>query len=357
MSGRAAGGAARVELRHVSKQFGDVRAVDDISVTIEPRMLVTVLGPSGCGKSTTLRLIAGLDFPTAGDILIGGRDVSMLGPGERGVAMVFPSTALFRHMTVLENVRRGVQTDGISEREASERTRAVLSRVGLEGLERRLPSELSAGQHQRVTVACALVREPAVLLFDEPLSNLDAALRRRVRDEIRELQQRLGLTVVYVTHDQSEAMAVADSIIVMRRGAVAQAGTPREIYEAPDSAFVASVLGDANRVKGRLETHDGAMGIVEIGPLRLRLPHRDQPIGPVDVAIRPEAIVIEPPGTGLLAATVVKAVYCGPVLEYTLSTAVGDLLAIAPSSRAPLSAGDVASFTLRDRGVVILPHG
>ena len=348
---------ARVELRHVSKHFGDVRAVEDVSLTIEPHTLVTLLGPSGCGKTTTLRLIAGLDFPTAGDILIGGTDVSALAPAQRGVAMVFPSTTLFRHMTVLENVRRGLRAQDVSAAEATERALAVLSRVGLDGLDGRLPSELSAGQHQRVTVACALVVEPAVLLFDEPLSNLDAGLRRRVRDEIRELQQRLGLTVVYVTHDQSEAMAVSDHVIVMRHGTVAQAGSPRQIYEAPNSAFVATFLGDANRVKGRLEAHDGGLGLVELGPLRLRLPHRDQPIGPVDVAIRPEAIVVGPPGAGVIAATVAKVVYLGPVVEYTLSTELGDLLAADWDARAPLEPGDAASITLRDRGVTILSHG
>jgi iron(III) transport system ATP-binding protein len=349
--------AARVELRHVSKRFGDVLAVDDVSLTIEPRTLVTLLGPSGCGKTTTLRLVAGLDFPTAGDIRIGDRDVSWLAPAERGVAMVYPGTALFRHMTVLENVRHGLRSRGVPEPEATDRALAVLSRVGLDGLDGRLPSELSAGQHQRVAVACALVLEPAVLLFDEPLSNLDAGLRRRVRDEIRDLQQRLGLTVVYVTHDRTEAMAVADHIVVMERGAIVQAGAPRQIYEAPSSAFVASFVGDANRVKGRLDGHDGATGIVELGPLRLRLPHRDQPVGPVDVAIRPEAIVVGPPGAGHLPATVAKVAYLGPVVEYTLSTELGDLLATDPNTERSLAPGDAASVTLRDRGVTILLHG
>jgi iron(III) transport system ATP-binding protein len=347
--------AARVELRHVSKRFGEVRAVDDLSLTIDPGLLVTVLGPSGCGKTTTLRLIAGLDFPTAGDVLIGGAEVSALGPGERGVAMVFPTTALFRHMTVLENVSYGVRAAGLDERDARERARAALSGVGLDGLGERLPSELSAGQHQRVVVARALVLEPAVLLFDEPLSNIDAGRRRHVRDEIRGLQQRLGLTVIYVTHDQSEAMAVSDRIVVMQHGSVAQEGTPREVYEAPRSAFVASFLGDANRVHGRLAACDGAMGSVDLGTLRLRLAHRDQPIGPVVVAIRPEAIVVEPPGSGPVAATVTKAAYLGAVIEYTLVTELGELLAVVRDVQAPLKPGDRASVSLRDHGVTILP--
>ncbi len=355
--GRASIGSARVELRHVSKHFGGVRAVDDLSVTIDPHTLVTLLGPSGCGKTTTLRLIAGLDFPTAGDILIGDAEVSALAPAQRGVAMLSPATALFRHMTVLENVSYGVGASGLSETEAGDRARAVLSRVGLDGLGGRLPSELSAGQHQRVVLARALVLEPAVLLFDEPLSGLDTALRRHVREEIRDLQQRLGLTVVYVTHDQSEAMAVSDRIIVMQHGTVAQAGTPREIYEAPRSAFVASFLGDANRVHGRLDACDGAMGIVALGALRLRLPHREQPIGPVVVAIRPEAIVVEPPGAGPIAATVVRATYLGAVIEYTLVTELGELFAVDRDGHPPLKPGDSASIMLRDRGITILARG
>jgi iron(III) transport system ATP-binding protein len=348
--------AARIEFRRVSKHYGDVRAVDDVSFVIEPGTLVTLLGPSGCGKTTTLRLIAGLEFATAGDILIGDVEVSALPPADRNVSMVFQSYALFPHMTVVENVAYGVRVSGRSRAEATERARAMLETVGLTGLGNRLPSELSGGQQQRVAVARALVLEPAVLLFDEPLSNLDAGLRRHMRGEIRDLQQRLGVTVVYVTHDQAEAMAVSDRIIVMNRAVIAQDGTPRDLYEAPASEFVARFMGEANRVVGRLETRDADFGVVQLGPLRLRLPHRDQAIGPVVVAIRPEAVVIGPKGSGPLAATVAKAAYLGATVEYTVSTELGDLFIIDHDVRAPLKPGDPAGLTLVDHGVMIVPR-
>jgi iron(III) transport system ATP-binding protein len=346
--------AARIELRNVSKRFGDVCAVDGVSVTIEPGTLVTLLGPSGCGKTTTLRLIAGLDFATAGEILIRDVEVSALAPADRNVAMVFPGSALFAHMTVLENVAHGVRVAGRARAEAAARARAMLETVGLGGLGDRLPSELSAGQQQRVAVAQALVLEPAVLLFDEPLSNLDAGLRRRVRGEIRDLQQRLGVTVVYVTHDQSEAMAVADRILVMNGGRIAQDGTPRELYEAPASAFVAGFIGEANRVLGHLDARDGDVGVVSLGPLRLRLPHRNQPLGAVAVAIRPDAVVISPKGPDGLAAIVTTVAYLGAVVEYTLATELGELFVIDRDGQAPLRPGDAASLSVRDRGVTIL---
>jgi iron(III) transport system ATP-binding protein len=259
-------------------------------------------------------------------------------------------------MTVLENVSYGLRASGQAPAEATARARTMLETVDLTGFGDRLPSELSAGQLQRVAVARALVLEPAVLLFDEPLSNLDTGLRRHMRGEIRDLQQRLGVTVVYVTHDQAEAMAVSDRIIVMNRAVIAQDGTPRDLYEAPASEFVASFMGEANRVEGRLETRDGELGVVQLGPLRLRLPHRHQAIGPVVVAIRPEAVVIGPKGSGPLAATVAKAAYLGATVEYTVSTELGDLFVIDHDVRAPLTPGDPASLTLVDHGVMIVPR-
>ena len=210
----------RIELRNVGKRFGHVRALDGVSFAVAPGTLVALLGPSGCGKTTTLRLIAGLDFPTAGEILIDGRDVSARAPAERSVAMVTPVPALPRHMRVQEIVAESAGFAGASAEDAAARARAMLETVGLADLAGRLPSELSSGQLQRVAIAHALVREPAVLLFDEPLSNLDPESRRHVRDEIRALQQRLGITAVYVTHDHAEARAIADDVVRMERGAV-----------------------------------------------------------------------------------------------------------------------------------------
>ncbi len=229
-------------LQNVTKKFGNFTALPDLSLTVEPGTLVTLLGPSGCGKTTTLRLLAGLEHPTSGRILIGGKDVTMLPANERDVSMVFQSYALFPHMSSLDNVAYGLESSGLKKKEARERAEEGLKLVGLAGMGHRLPAELSGGQQQRVAVARALVLEPQVLLLDEPLSNLDARLRRRVRTEIRELQQRLGFTAVYVTHDQDEALAVSDTIIVMKDGDIAQQGSPRDLYESPASAFIADFM-------------------------------------------------------------------------------------------------------------------
>src|SRR6185369_7240921 len=206
-------------------------AVKGISFNVARGTLTTILGPSGCGKTTTLRMIAGLESPTSGQIVIAGKDVTTLGPADRNVSMMFQSYALFPHMNVVENVMYGLRMSGVAKTAARKRAVEALRNVGLVGFDERLPSELSGGQQQRVALARALVLEPAVLLFDEPLSNLDARLRREMREEIRALQQRLKLTVAYVTHDQSEALAVSDQIIVMDRGTIAQQGTPRDLYE------------------------------------------------------------------------------------------------------------------------------
>jgi iron(III) transport system ATP-binding protein len=345
--------AASIEFREVTKRYGDVVAVNAVTFTVAAGTLVTLLGPSGCGKTTILRMVAGLELPTSGRIVIGGEDVTERSAAERDVSMVFQSYALFPHMSVLENVRYGLVVSGTPKARADERARATLATVGLTGYDARLPSELSGGQQQRVAVARALVLEPSVLLFDEPLSNLDARLRRQMRDEIRELQQRLGLTVVYVTHDQSEAMAVSDRIIVMDRAVIAQEGAPRDLYEAPRGSFVAGFMGDANRVRATLRHVDATMGEVRIGTLAVRIPHRGLPDGEVDVAIRPEAIRLG--GDDGLAATVRKAAYLGGSMEYTLDTAAGELFAVSNGVETPLAPGTRAMVTLAAHGVVAVP--
>src|SRR5436309_4309834 len=306
--------AASIEFRNVTKRYGDVTAVSDISFDIAAGTLVTLLGPSGCGKTTTLRLIAGLELPTTGTIHIGNADVTQTPAAERDVSMVFQSYALFPHMSVLENVRYGLIVSGMAKAKADERARAAMATVGLSGFDERLPSELSGGQQQRVAVARALVLEPSVLLFDEPLSNLDARLRRQMREEIRDLQKRLSLTVVYVTHDQAEAMAVSDRIIVMNKAVIAQEGAPRELYEQPRDPFVAGYMGYASRVCGTLKRIDERFGDLALGPLTVRLPHRNLPPGTVEVAIRPEAVEIGAEGNAGLAGTVRKAAYIGGVM-------------------------------------------
>jgi len=348
--------AASISFRGVTKRYGDVVAVDDVSFDIAAGTLVTLLGPSGCGKTTVLRMMAGLETPVAGVVRIGERDVTAIGAPERDVSMVFQSYALFPHLSVLENVRYGLVVTGVPKTSANERARLALATVGLTALDSRLPSELSGGQQQRVAVARALVLEPSVLLFDEPLSNLDARLRRQMRDEIRDLQRRLGLTVVYVTHDQVEALAVSDRIIVMDAGRIAQAGTPRALYEAPENAFVAGFIGEANRVQGTLSRINDANGDIVVGPLRFTLPHRGMPDGQVELAIRPEAIRLGTRVDSALAATVRKATYVGAAIEYLLDTEAGTLFATSPDTGEVFTPGTGIGITFNPRGVVVVPR-
>jgi iron(III) transport system ATP-binding protein len=345
-----------VEFRAVTKRYGAVTAVDAISFTIEPATLVTLLGPSGCGKTTTLRLIAGLEIATEGRVFIGGKDVTFQSASERDVSMVFQSYALFPHMSVLENVAYGPTVQGAPKKTARALALEKLNLVGLSGLEKRSPSELSGGQQQRVAVARALVLEPQVLLFDEPLSNLDAKLRRRVRDDIRELQQKLNLTVAYVTHDQEEALAISDRIIVMSNARIAQAGTPRELYEQPESLFVADFIGDANLVDAEIIGEHDLTAIVRLGTLELTVPERTKGLGPVKLAVRPDAIIVHQaqPGEPAVAARVARSAYLGRHVEYRLVTPFGELFAIDRSRRYPLDPGtDVwVSLSTRDMAVV-----
>jgi iron(III) transport system ATP-binding protein len=349
--------ALAVEFRQVTKRYGAVVAVSRVSFAIAPGTLVTLLGPSGCGKTTTLRLIAGLELASEGQIWIGGQDVTRRPATERNVSMVFQSYALFPHMTVLENVAYGPLVSGAPRRRAHEQAREKLRLVGLDGMDRRLPSELSGGQQQRVAVARALVLEPEVLCFDEPLSNLDAKLRRRVREDIRELQQRLRLTVAYVTHDQQEALAVSDRIIVMDHAAIAQAGTPRELYEAPASVFVADFVGDSNLVDAELVARNGDRGCVRVGGVEVTLPHRDEVPGGVKVAIRPEALglAVERPAGPALEGRVAKAAYLGTHMEYTVATAVGELFVVDRMVTRPVPVGTTVWLALADHGITVVP--
>ncbi|MCB8822774.1 ABC transporter ATP-binding protein [Microvirga rosea] len=350
--------AASVEFRNVTKRYGRVTAVDDVSFNIAPGQLVTLLGPSGCGKTTTLRMIAGLEMASEGQILIGDRDVTNLSAADRDVSMVFQSYALFPHMSVLENVAYGPSVQGVPKRDAQAMAMEKLSLVGLSGLEKRSPSELSGGQQQRVAVARALVLEPQVLLFDEPLSNLDAKLRRRVREDIRELQQSLNLTVAYVTHDQEEALAVSDRIIVMSNARIAQTGTPRELYEEPADLFVADFIGDANILEGILLDREGPNARVRIGGAILTLPHRNANAGPVKLAVRPDAIFLEegPTPSGGITGTVKKASYLGTQIEYDLESPVGSLFVVQYGRKEPIPPGTAVSVSFApQRGVALIP--
>jgi len=346
---------AEVRLEGIGKRYGAVQAVKPLDLVVEGGTLVTLLGPSGCGKTTLLRMIAGLEQSTEGKLFIGGRDVTLLPAGARNVSMVFQSYALFPHMSVLENVAYGLVSSGQRKRDAHAKAEAVLETVGLKGFGNRLPSEMSGGQQQRVAVARALVLEPDVLLFDEPLSNLDARLRRSMREEIRSLQQRLGLTVVYVTHDQSEALAVSDRIVVMRNAEIAQAGTPEELYGRPRSVFVATFMGEANQARAVIESVADDVARLRIGGLSLDLPARGLAPGPVDVVIRPEAIHVAADGDHGMPATVVRAIYMGSHAECRFETELGELFVIAPRDASRLRPGDKVELSLDRDGVVLVP--
>ena len=335
--------ATSVRFEGVTKAFGEVVAVDEVSFEIEAGKLVTLLGPSGCGKTTTLRLIAGLEMANKGRVLIGDRDVTLLPATDRDVCMVFQSYALFPHMSVIDNVAYGFTVTGVKKREARERAQAGLELVGLVGYDARLPSELSGGQQQRVAVARALVLEPEVLLFDEPLSNLDAKLRRRVREEIREIQQRLGLTSVYVTHDQEEALAVSDRIIVMRNAEIAQQGTPRELYDQPSNLFVADFIGNANIVVAEIRRLEGDRATAAIGGVEVTLAARGFSPGAAKVAIRPESVLLRDLDGGL-TGEIAKAAYLGDHLEYTVDTPLGELFVIDRAVDAPRPVGSTVSI-------------
>ncbi|MBX3500232.1 MAG: ABC transporter ATP-binding protein [Alphaproteobacteria bacterium] len=348
--------SAGVEFRDVVKRYGETTAVAGVSFTVAAGTLTTLLGPSGCGKTTVLRMIAGLEAASAGSILIDGADVTVLSATERDVSMVFQSYALFPHMSVLENVCYGLRRSGVDKTASAARAQEALEQVGLDGFARRQPSELSGGQQQRVAVARALVLRPSVMLFDEPLSNLDARLRRQMREEIRELQQRLGLTVVYVTHDQQEALAVSDRIIVMNRGRIEQDGAPRDLYERPATAFVANFMGESNRLRGTSRRLDGERAAVKLGEIEVIVPVRNAAEGETEVAVRPESITVEPaPGaSGTLAGRVAKSTYVGTHMEYTIETAAGALFAVCPRVDRPLSAGDRVALSLAPRGVLVV---
>ena len=346
-----------VEFKHVTKAYGDVQAVRDLSFIIERGKLVTLLGPSGCGKTTTLRLIAGLEMATEGSIFIGGKEVTRLSASDRDVSMVFQSYALFPHMTVMQNVSYGLTMSQLSKEEVSEKALEGLELVSLSGFGERLPSELSGGQQQRVAVARALVLEPEVLLFDEPLSNLDAKLRRRVREEIRELQQKLELTTVYVTHDQEEALAVSDTIFVMNEAVIDQEGTPQQLYEEPVNLFVADFIGDANIVKAQILKIDGINANVDIGGIRAKLTHRGLVSGEVSVAIRPQSICLSQSGNGnSIPGTILKAIYLGGHIEYTVDCILGELFVIDNQVEIKHNLDDAVFITLRTRGVSLIPE-
>ena len=319
-----------VRLEHISKIYQDPKtgkdfyAVKDNSLVIEPGEFVTLLGPSGCGKTTTLRMIAGFESPDEGEIYLGDEAINALTPNKRDTAMVFQSYALLPHYNVFDNVAYGLKLRHVPKEEIRERVMKILDLVELTGMEGRMTNQLSGGQQQRVALARALVIEPSVLLFDEPLSNLDAKLRVTMRTEIRRIQQEVGITAIYVTHDKSEAMALSDRIIIMRSGVVEQIGTPQEIYYHPVNEFVADFIGEANFLKGRLEAlSDNRAQLNVSGDICHATPVPGMEVGrDYTIVLRPEAASLAEEGG--LPCEVVLSCFMGSYQNYHVK--VGDTL-------------------------------
>jgi iron(III) transport system ATP-binding protein len=353
-------------LEHLSKSFPaptrgtgkEVTAVADVSLAIDQGEFVTLLGPSGCGKTTTLRLIAGFEVPTQGHIGLDGRSLDDVPPNRRDMAMVFQSYALFPHLSVFENIAYGLRLKKLSSADMRRKITEALRLTELTGLEQRAPNQLSGGQQQRVALARALVMEPKVLLFDEPLSNLDAKLREQMRAEIRRIQQTLGITSVYVTHDQAEAMTLSDRIVVMHQGRIVQVGTAAEIYRQPASMFVADFIGKANFLQAYV------VGISPAGNLDLEvlgrvlpLPLPDSPPRPgerVTLLARPEAILVARCGDGY-TGHVRRTAYLGPVVEYDIDVAGVVLVATQYDPHEVYPVGTEVHVRLISEALYVLP--
>lgn len=327
--------SGNLKLKNITKVFGNgpekVTAVDNFNLTINPGEFVTLLGPSGCGKTTTLRMIAGFETPTEGEITLDGKDLKSLTPDRRPMGMVFQSYALFPHMSVFDNVAYGLRVQHLGKSEIEKRVAEVLETMSLGHLAERAPNQLSGGQQQRVALARAMVVQPKVLLFDEPLSNLDAKLRAQMRVEIRKIQQRLGITSVFVTHDQDEAMSLSDRIVVMRNAVVEQSGTPDEIYRKPNSVFVADFIGRSNFFTvDKVESTSSGTAKVLVNGESMEVashPKATNSANPV-LLVRPESIQVKSANSSKSIGTVTNIVFYGNHVEYSISTSYGEITAI-----------------------------
>jgi spermidine/putrescine ABC transporter ATP-binding subunit len=333
-----------VELRNVTKQFGDVVAVDDVSLQVHQGEFLTLLGPSGCGKTTTLRMIAGLETPTAGRVLIREEDVTDVPPYARDASLMFQNYALFPHKNIFDNIAFGLKyrERDMTKDERKRRARESLDLVHLPGIEARYPRQLSGGQQQRVALARALVVKPAVLLLDEPLSNLDLKLREKMRVELKQIQEQIGITFIFVTHDQEEALMLSDRVAVMEGGRLVQLDTPREVYENPRSRFVGEFIGQSNFLEGKVVQSDLSGSSIETeSGLVLRIPtSSDVPTGSKGVVqIRAERVDVHqrrpsPSGRFAFSGTVERVVYVGNTVQYFVNLESGDLImAICPTTK------------------------
>jgi spermidine/putrescine transport system ATP-binding protein len=341
-----------VRLENITKRFDEVVAVDDLSLDIESGKFYALLGPSGCGKTTTLRMIGGFEEPTEGTIYLGDRTVTGQPPHKRDVNTVFQSYALFPHLSIFENVAFGLRRSKVKGSEVRTRTDEMLQVVGLKGYGNRKPRQLSGGQQQRVALGRALVNRPRVLLLDEPLGALDLKLRKEMQFELKRIQHDMGITFVHVTHDQEEAMTMADSIVVMNDGHIEQMGEPAELYERPATAFVANFLGVSNLLPGTVEGRDAVRldggSVLRVAPEAL-----DGHRGAVSVGIRPEKLRIADGGTNTLSGEIVDRAYVGVSTQYVVRTPVGDVSVYvqgagsqAPGERMELSFEPDATFVV-----------
>lgn len=344
----ASNGSPSVELSGVSKRYGDVRAVDGVTLAIEPGEFITLLGPSGCGKTTTLRMIGGFEYPDTGSIQINGLMMGNRPPHKRPVNTVFQNYALFPHMTVGQNIGYGLEMSGIPKKERLVRVEEALKLVRLPHIEHRKPNELSGGQQQRVALARALINKPQVLLLDEPLGALDLKLRKAMQLELKSLNREVGVTFVYVTHDQEEALTMSDWIAVMSQGRILQVGQPAEIYERPCSKFVADFVGQTNLLSGQLLGREGNVATVELsgsGVIRAMLPDGMQATAEAEVAVRPEKVSFiedlthgQPPDTwNRLSGIVEEVVYLGTHTQYIVRLKSGCPIIVHRQNLAQLS--------------------
>lgn len=360
--------SSNLQLRNLSKVFGQgngkVTAVDSINLDINPGEFITFLGPSGCGKTTTLRMIAGFETPTAGSIMLDGQDMSALTPDKRPMGMVFQSYALFPHMSVYENVAYGPKTKKMPSAQVKTEVEAVLDSMSLTALANRSPNQLSGGQQQRVALARAMVMRPRVLLFDEPLSNLDAKLRAQMRIEIREVQQRLGITSIFVTHDQDEAMSISDRIVVMRNSKIEQVGLPAEIYLRPASVFVADFIGISNFLEvASVEASSAGLAKVAVLGKEIDVPaHEDALTTKSILLVRPESIRVKrvQGSNQTIAGTqgrVKQVVFYGEHVEYRIETELGIIIAVAsdPIFEEIVKVGELAEFSFDPMRSWLLP--
>ena len=326
-----------VEISGLTKRYGETLAVDDVSLRVDEGEFFSLLGPSGCGKTTTLRMIAGFVRPNEGRVLIGGEDMTLLPPEKRGIGIVFQNYAIFPHMTVFDNIAFGLKMRKIPKREIRGRVGKALDQVNLDGYERRYQRELSGGEQQRVALARVLITEPKILLLDEPLSALDRKLREEMKYWIKGLQQSLGITTVYVTHDQGEALTMSDRIAVMNKARVVQIGAPTTIYEHPADRFVTDFIGESNILEARVEAVSGHECRIALGGVAFAVPRRDgieagQSVGFV---VRPERVLIGPAAQAVdgpkVTATVVDRSYQGAIIRYRLQFEGQEIVAEVPN--------------------------